>query len=178
VLEPNADPELGAERVVVRGPVGHVIGGMPRLMANPYPQEIVVQPHQVLILKELQTQIRRIYTDGRKPKSDLDPTYTGYSTGRWEGDTLVVETVGLRADTVFDRTGAPHSDQMKIIERMRLRTPDVWEDEITVIDPVALTRPWVVTRTYERRPTWEIMEYVCEENNRDVVYVPPAGAAP
>lgn len=154
-----------------------VPGGMPRLMANPYPQEMVVKPHQVLILKELQTQIRRIYTDGRKAKPDIDPTYTGYSTGHWEGDTLVVETVGLRADTVFDRTGAPHSDQLKLIERMRLRSPDVWEDEITVIDPVALTRPWVVTRTYERRPGWEIMEYVCEESNRDIIHPDVTAAA-
>jgi hypothetical protein len=144
-----------------------VPGGMPRIMVNPYPQEIVVKPYEVLILKELQTQIRRIYTDGRKPKPDLEPTYIGYSTGHWEGDTLVVETVKMRDDTVFDRTAAPHSDQMKVVERMRLRSKDVWEDELTVTDPVAFTKPWVVMRTYERRPDWEIQEYVCEQNNRN-----------
>jgi hypothetical protein len=146
---------------------GCVPGGMPRIMGNPYPQEIVIQQKQVLIIKELQTQVRRIYTDGRKPPADPDPTYIGYSTGHWEGDTLVVETVGMRGDTVFDRTGAPHSDKMKVIERMRLRSPDVWEDQITIIDPVAFTKPWVVTRTYKRQPDWEILEYVCEENNRN-----------
>jgi hypothetical protein len=146
-----------------------VPGGMPRIMANPYPQEIIVKAKQVTIPKELQTQIRRIYTDGRKAPGDPDRTYNGYSTGHWEGDTLVVETIGLRGDTVFDRTAAPHSDQIKVQERMRLKSKDVWEDQLTVIDPVALTKPWVVTRTYQRQPDWEILEYVCEENNRNAL---------
>lgn len=144
-----------------------VPGGMPRIMANPYPQEIIVKPKQVTIIKELQTQVRRIYVDGRKAPESPDPTYIGYSTGHWEGDTLVVETVGLRGDTVFDRSGAPHSDQMRLVERMRLRSADVWEDQITIFDPVAFTKPWQVTRTYKRQPDWEILEYVCEENNRN-----------
>jgi hypothetical protein len=142
-------------------------GGMPRIMANPYPQEIIVKPKQVTILKELQTQIRRIYTDGREVPKDPDLTYNGYSTGHWEGGTLVVETIGLRGDTVFDRTAAPHSDKIKVLERMRLRSADVWEDQITIIDPVVFTKPWVVTRTYQRQPDWEILEYVCEDNNRN-----------
>jgi hypothetical protein len=141
-------------------------GGMPRNMANPYAQEIITKPRQITILKELQTQIRRIYIDEPMP-ADPEPTFIGYSVGHWEGDTLVVQTAGLRGDTVFDRTGAPHSDKMTLVERMRLRSPDVWEDKITVTDPVAFTRPWVVTRTYMRRPTWKILEYVCEENNRN-----------
>jgi hypothetical protein len=144
-------------------------GGMPRIMANPYPQEIILKPKQVTIIKELQTQVRRIYLDGRKPSVDIDPTFIGYSTGHWEGETLVVETVGMRGDTVFDRTAAPHSDKIKVVERMRLRTPDVWEDQMTITDPVAFTKPWVVTRTYQRQPDWEILEYVCEENNRNPI---------
>jgi hypothetical protein len=148
---------------------GCLPGGMPRIMGNPYPQEIIVKPKQVTILKELQTQIRRIYTDGRKAPQDPDLTFNGYSTGHWEGDTLVVETIGLRGDTKFDRSGAPHSDKIKVIERMRLRSHDVWEDQLTIIDPVAFTKPWVVTRTYQRQPDWEILEYVCEENNRNPI---------
>lgn len=142
-------------------------GGMPRVMVNPYPQEIVVKKNQVLILKELQSQVRRIYTDGRKPPPDLENSYIGYSTGHWEGDTLVADTVGMRGDTVYDRTAAPHSDQIKVHERMRLVNPNLWEDEITVTDPVAFTKPWVVKIQYRRQPTWEITEYVCEENNRN-----------
>ena len=145
---------------------GCLPGGMPRNMANPYPQEIIIKPKQVTILKELQTQIRRIYIGEAMP-ADVEPTFIGYSVGHWEGDTLVAQTAGLRGDTVFDRTGAPHSDKMTLVERMRLRTPDVWEDQITITDPVAFTKPWVVTRTYMRQPTWKILEYVCEENNRN-----------
>ena len=176
-LHPPYDAEWEAKYVAVlerthQGKPGDptascVPGGMPRIMGNPYPQEIIIKEKQVWIIKELQTQVRRIYMDGRKPPADPDPTYIGYSTGHWEGDTLVVETIGMRGDTVFDRTGAPHSDKMKVIERMRLRSPDVWEDQITFIDPVAFTKPWIVTRTYKRQPDWEILEYVCEENNRN-----------
>jgi hypothetical protein len=144
-----------------------VPGGMPRIMINPYPQELVVKDNEVLVLKELQTQIRRIYVDGRKPPADMIATYTGYSTGHWEGDTLVADTIGLRGDTVFDRTAAPHSNKITVHERMRLRTPDIWEDQITVTDPIAFTKPWTVMITYKRQPTWEILEYVCEENNRN-----------
>ena len=143
--------------------------GMPRMMASPYAQEMVVKDKQTLIIKEYQSQVRRIYTDGRRPPAELDHTYNGYSTGHWEGDALVVETVSMRGDTVFDRTAAPHSDQIHVVERMRLRSPDVWEDVLTVTDPVAFTGPWVVTRTYKREPTWEVLEYACEENNRNPV---------
>ena len=141
--------------------------GMPRMMASPYAQELIVKDRQVTLIKEYQSQVRRIYTDGRKLPPDPDATFNGYSIGHWEGDTLVVDTSHMRGDTMFDRTGAPHSDQIRVIERMRLKAPDLWEDAITVQDPVAFTKPWNVTRTYRRQPTWDVLEYVCEENNRN-----------
>jgi hypothetical protein len=108
---------------------------------------------------------RRVYMDGRKPADDLDPSYFGYSTGHWDGDTLVVETVSLRDDTVLDRYGSPHSDAMRITERIRLSAPDVLEDAITVYDAKAFTKPWEIVRRYRRaaRDNDELHENTCTE---------------
>ena len=141
--------------------------GFPRIMTTPMPMEYILEPHRVTILFEGYFQVRRIWTDGRPHPAEAELTYNGHSTGRWEGDTLVVDTVGLRGDTIFDVTGAPHSDAMHVTERIRRTGPDMMEDRITVEDPKAFTRPWVVTRTYKRQPAWQIAEYVCEENQRN-----------
>lgn len=144
--------------------------GMPRVMVMTYPMEILQTPGQVTIIAEWSSQIRRIFTDGRGHPEDPDPTYQGHSIGHWEGDTLVIDTVGVRGDTVFDSTGLGHSDKIHIKERMRLSAPNILEDQITVEDPVAFTRPWVVTRKYKRaEPGLQIMEYICQENNRNPV---------
>ncbi len=159
---------------------GCVPGGMPRIMTTPYPFEIVIQPNRVLILHEVSSQVRRIWTDGRPHPADLDPTYMGHSIGHWEADTLVVDTVGMRGDTVFDVTAAPHSDKIHVIERIRRLSPTTLEDQFVVEDPVAFTRPWRVVRTYDLKPDWQITEYVCEENNRNPInadgstgFIPP-----
>jgi hypothetical protein len=141
--------------------------GFPRVMTTPMPLEFIVEPHRTTILLEAWFQVRRIWTDGRPHPADLEPSFNGHSVGRWEGDTLVVDTVGLRGDTPFDVTGAPHSDAMHVTERIRRRDRDTLEDRITVEDPKAFTRPWTVTRTYHREPDWQIAEYVCEENQRN-----------
>jgi hypothetical protein len=143
--------------------------GVPRIMATPYPLEFIVEPTRVTILFEAFGQTRRIFTDGRKHPNDLDPTYNGHSIGHWEGDTLVVDTVGLRGDTVFDVTGAPHSDAMHVVERIHRSGKTKMEDVITIEDPKALTKPWTVRRTFDLEPKWEIAEYVCEENQRNPV---------
>lgn len=144
--------------------------GMPRVMVMTYPMEILQTPGQVTIIAEWSSQTRRIFTDGRPHPADPDPTYQGHSIGHWEGDTLVVDTIAVRGDTVFDSTGLGHSEKMRISERIRESAPGVLEDQITVTDPEAFTRPWVVTRKYRRGgPDLQIMEYVCQENNRNPV---------
>jgi hypothetical protein len=144
-------------------------GGIPRILDTPYPFEIVIEPKRVDFLFEINSQVRRIWTDGRPHPADPDPTYVGHSIGHWEGDTLVVDTVGLRDDTVFDITGARHSAALHVIERIHRLSPDRLEDQITVEDPVAFTGPWRVTRSYDLKKDWEIKEYVCEENNRNPI---------
>jgi hypothetical protein len=148
--------------------------GMPRIMTMTYPMEILMNPRQVTIIAEWSSQVRRVFTDGRghPAPDDLDPTYNGHSIGHWEGKgkdaVLVIDTVGIRADTGFDATGVEHSDQIHVTERMRQTAPDMLEDEVTVIDPKAFVHPWVVTKKYRRgAPNLQIMEYICEENNRD-----------
>jgi hypothetical protein len=137
--------------------------GMPRMMAL-YPVEFVIRPSKTYILFEQYSQVRRIFTDGRKHPDDLEPGFTGHSIGRWEGDTLVVDTVGIRGDLTFDTIGTPHSDALHITERLRRTSRDILEDRITIDDPKAFTKPWTVIRHYRRQPTWQIEEFICENN--------------
>src|SRR5262245_46359216 len=142
--------------------------GMPGIMGQPYPMEFLVTPGLVTIVIEAYTQVRHIYTDGRPLPDDPDPKFHGTSIGRWEGDTLVVETVGFSPQTDI-AANTPHSEKMKIVERFRLADPDTMTIETTVTDPEALTAPWVSNRTLRRHRAWTIAEYICEENNRNSV---------
>jgi len=142
--------------------------GMPHIQVVPYPFEIMQTPGRVTMLYEYAGQVRRVYLDGGQPK-EPDPTYYGSSVGRWEGDTLVVKTTDIRADTQDDFSGLPHSDALTIIERIRRTAPDTLEDSITLDDPKAYAEPFTSVRTYKLHPTWTIGEYVCEENNRNQI---------
>jgi len=148
--------------------------GMPGIMGQPYPMEFLLTPGKVTIVIEAYTQVRHIYTDGRPLPQDPDPKFFGTSIGRWEGDTLVAETVGF-SDHVQHARGVPHSDKMKIVERFRLTDPDTMTVETTITDPVVLTAPNTTTATLRRHRNWTISEYICEENNRN--YVDPSGKA-
>jgi len=140
--------------------------GMPAIMGHPYPYEFLLTPGKVTIVGEAYQQVRHIYTDGRPLPADPDPTFNGTSIGRWDRDTLVVETIGFSPLTTIARN-TPHSDKMRIIERFHLTGPDTMSVETTVIDPEALTRPWTTARTLARHRDWTIREYICEENNRN-----------
>jgi hypothetical protein len=150
--------------------------GMPQIMGQPYPMEIFFKPGQVAIQLEAYEQIRHVYTDGRKHPDDPDQTYNGDSIGHWEGDTLVIDTVGFTPDTPLGLSyGMRHSDKLHIVERMRLKDPDSLEVVTTIDDPEALTQPWTTSRTFKRHRDWSIAEYVCEQNNRNLV--DPTGRA-
>jgi hypothetical protein len=142
--------------------------GMPGIMGQPYPMEFLLTPGKVTIVIEAYTQVRHIYTDGRALPEEPDPKFFGTSIGRWEGDTLVAETVGFN-DFVQHARGVPHGDKMKIVERFRLTDPDTMSIETTISDPDALTAPYTTTASLRRHREWTISEYVCEENNRNSV---------
>ncbi len=142
--------------------------GMPQMMFPIYPLEILQTPGQVTIVAEAMSQVRRIFLDQPQAKiEDVPPGYYGHSVGHWEGDTLVVDTVGVKQE-VLGFKDIPHSDKMRIKERFRLVAPNVLHDEITVEDPVTLERPWTFTFAYQRAPNYQLLEYVCE-NNREYV---------
>ena len=146
--------------------------GMPRFMVASYPLEILQTKGQVTLIAEWSSQVRRIFTDGRghPPADEIDITFNGHSIGRWEGQALVVDTVGIRGDTSFDASPMTHSDKLTVSERIYLRDPKTLVAELVVTDPGAFTAPWKVVRTYRRGgPDARIMEYVCEENNREII---------
>ncbi len=141
--------------------------GMPGVMTQPYPIEFLFTPGKITILVEAYSQWRQIFTDGRKHPDDPDLTFNGHSIGHWEGDTLVVDTVGFTTDTRLGNYGIQHSDKMHIVERMHLAAPDRLEIETTITDPEALEKPYTTSRVYGRHRDWTLAEYVCQQNNRN-----------
>ena len=143
--------------------------GMPAMMNMAYGMEVMQTKDKITFFSELNDALRRVYLDGRKASQKVldDPTYAGYSTGHWEGDTLVVETVAIHADNSFIEGFTPHSDQMTVSERIRLLEPDLLEDRITVTDPKALTKPWTTVKTYRKAKAGsgkdELREFACPE---------------
>ncbi|MGZ3247887.1 MAG: hypothetical protein ACXU61_12525, partial [Croceibacterium sp.] len=138
--------------------------GMPGIMGQPFPIDISYQPGRITIYAEAYEQPRWIYTDGRKLPDDPDPFFNGTSVGHWEGDTLVVETVGFSPETTI-APGIGHSDKMKIVERFYLVNPKLMIDEMTITDPEVLAAPYVTRQPY-KPDDHPLREYVCAENNR------------
>jgi hypothetical protein len=147
--------------------------GMPAMMSMGYGMEIMQDEQKITFFSEHQDALRRVYLDGRKPSPEVlaDPTYAGYSTGHWEGDTLVVDTVAL-SDKSFIDGSSPHSDKMTVHERIRFVEPGLLENQITVTDPEALTEPWRVVRRYRKAsyPNDELREFACAEGLRERLY--------
>ena len=137
--------------------------GMPAMMMGMFPMEVLQTPGQITIIQEAYNQVRRIYMNDTLPApEDAEPLYWGHSAGKWEGDTLVVETIGIKTNVRF--RDAPHGIQMRIHERLRLLSPDMMEDQVTVTDPEYLTGPWTFKYMYKRLHGYKINEYVCEAN--------------
>ena len=139
--------------------------GMPQIMTQPYPVEFLFSPGKVVILVEAYMQFRHIYTDGRPHQDDPDPTFMGDSIGHWEGDTLVVDSIGFVPFSNIS-AGVGHSDQARIVERFRRVDADHMLIQTTIIDPKILAEPWTVVRPYVR-DKGDLREYICEQNNRD-----------
>lgn len=137
--------------------------GTPRIYLHPFPLEIIQTPGRVMMLFEYDHLIRQIYTDGRDHRSDLAPSWMGDSIGRWEGETLVVETVNFNDRTWLDRRAVPHSEELRLIERIRVNADGNLQIDMRMEDPVALAEPWVATRYY-RKTDWTIEELVCMDN--------------
>ena len=145
--------------------------GVPRQTWIPFPMQFVQTPGQMVILYEGFRQFRIIPTDGRAHPEDVEPTWMGDSVGRWEGDTLVVDVVGLNGKTWFDQAGNFHSDSMHVIERYHRIDAKTIAYEATIDDPKTFTKPWKVTVSLGYVPDGQIMEFECMENNKDVEHL-------
>ena len=143
--------------------------GMPRMMSvATYPVEILQTPGQITMIAEAFSEVRRVYLNqAQLPLDEIPPGYYGHSVGRWEADTLVIDTAGIK-ESVPGYQNMPHSARMRITERIRLVAPDVLHDQITIDDPVVLERPVTYTLAYRRLKGYKMVEFVCE-NNREYI---------
>jgi hypothetical protein len=139
--------------------------GVPRVNGVPFPQKIIQTPTAIVILYESRTTFRQIFLGGHTLVKDPQPTWMGYSKGRWEGDTLVVETTGFNERTWLDDAGHPQSEQSKVTERIRRPSFGQLLVEITIDDPKAYAKPWSVTQAFQLIADGELIEYICNENN-------------
>jgi GNAT superfamily N-acetyltransferase len=142
--------------------------GLMQLHLHPQPRKIVQTPGLIVIMYEGNEGLRQIFTDGRPlptPGDELQPWWYGYSTGRWDGDTLVVETTGFNDRTWLDDAGHPHSEQMKVTERFRRPSFGQLLVDITIDDAKTYAKPWSVTQAFQVIADGELIEYICNENN-------------
>jgi hypothetical protein len=145
-------------------------GGIPAtLLVQTF--KIIQTPHEIVMLPEIVNPPRQIHTDGRPLPKDPDPRYMGYSIGHWEGDTLVVDTVGVNERTSLDVAGHPRSASMHITERYRRRDLGHMDLEITFNDPKYYTRPFSIKTGLTLLPDTDLFEYVCAENEKDRVHL-------
>ena len=149
--------------------------GVPRINTNGlFPFKIVQTPQLVVILYEQLNLFRQVFLDGRTLDKDVNPTWLGYSTGRWEGDTLVVDTRGFNDKTWLDtRMGRPASDALHVVERFR--RPKYGELEIvaTIDDPKTYAKPWTTTVQHNTLQTsTDVLEFICAENEKDRAHMP------
>ncbi|MCU1338688.1 MAG: hypothetical protein JWO19_4269 [Bryobacterales bacterium] len=141
--------------------------GIVRMYTTPLFRKIIQTPGLLVILNEREVTYRQIFTDGRPLPVDPQPSWVGYSTGKWEGDTLVIQTSGFREGLWLDASGSPLTESGKITERIRRVNFGKLEIEITVDDAKAYTSPWTVKLTQILAPDTDLLDYYCVENEKD-----------
>ena len=146
-----------------------LFAGIPRASISGVPFEIVQTSNRVAFLYELMTTWRSIPVDGRQHPARIDPSFFGNGIGKWDGDTFVIDSVGFKDQLSWiDDDAHPHSDAMHVVERWHRRDFDHLEHEVTVEDPKFYTKPWTFKRVFNHMaPGQELMEYACDENNKD-----------
>jgi hypothetical protein len=163
--------EIRKTRTVENGkddPVSRCLpGGIVKLHTTPLLRKIIQIPGLLVTLNEMDATYRQIFTDGRRlPAIDM-PSFKGFSSGKWEDDTLVVESTGFPDGTWLDRSGSPLTDAAKITERFRRVNYGRMEIEVTVDDPKAYTRPWTIKLIHKLVLDTELIDYICVENEKD-----------
>jgi hypothetical protein len=164
------------DRIKKKGPaddpyVRCITPGGPRMHMLPTMKKVVQTPGLIVILDEYNAGYRQIFTDGRTLPVDPTPTWNGYSVGRWEGDTLVVQSIGFRDDQWLDAAGSAMTSAAKVTERFRRPNFGSLEIEISVDDPKAYTRPWTVLLKQTAVLDTEMLDSICLENEKDVQHL-------
>lgn len=145
--------------------------GALRLLTYPPYRKILQMPGLVVILSERDVTFRQIFTDGRPLPDDPNPSYNGYSVGRWEGDALVVNTIGFRDGIWLDRRGSPLTEAGSMIERFRRTNFGNLYVDVTINDPKAYTKPWTVELHEMLVPDTDLLEYYCQDNEKDTSHI-------
>jgi hypothetical protein len=141
--------------------------GIMQLHTHPDPHRIVQTPGLIVMLWEANQGVRYIFTDGRPlPNNDPQPWYHGYSVGRWDGDSLVVETTGLREDGWLDVNGTPSTTATRMTERFRRPVFGTMTVDVTIDDAKAYTKPWSVSIEHRIMLDTDLMEFICQENEK------------
>jgi hypothetical protein len=143
-----------------------IVGGVPRSDFVGYPFKILQVPGMVAILYEAVHSYRQIFTDGRELPKDPNPAWFGYSVGRWDGDAFVVTTTGFNSNVWLDNAGKPATEHLTVTERFVRKDFGHMDIEVTIDDPKAYTRPWTVTQPLAFQADTELLEYMCNENNK------------
>ncbi len=141
--------------------------GVPRILLVPFPMQIAQIPGEVVMLFEYDHYVRHIYMNRREHPKGLQATWMGDSIGHWDANTFLVDTIGLTEKSWLDQVGHPHSDDLHVVERIRRIDRETLEDDLTMDDPKAYTRPWTGKRVFKLRPGWHLMEYICEDHMDD-----------
>jgi hypothetical protein len=161
--------ELGYEE-----PDAHCLPqGVPKINMAPVPFKIVQTEKLVVIVYEAFTLWRQVFLDDREFEEDLNPAWLGYSKGRWEGDELVVETRGINGKQWLDHGGLPTSDKLTVIERFRRPSFGQLEIVVTINDPTYYIKPWTVTTNARLLLNTELMEFICNENEKSTQHMGP-----
>jgi hypothetical protein len=174
-LKPEAEA-LMKKRMAADDPEAQCLPtGVPRVA--PYPWRILQTPaygkatHLYFLFEGNVHSYRQIFMDGRAHPDDLEATWYGHSVGHWEGDTLVIDTVGFNDRFWFDFKGHPHTTQLHTVERYTRTSMGKLENVTTITDPGAYEKPFTIKFTATLRPGWDLMEYICNENNQDVEHI-------
>ena len=145
--------------------------GIPEKDTIPDGLKIVQTPDLVVFLHDSRTIFRQIFTDGRPLPKNPQPTWQGYSVAKWEGDTLVVETIGQNGKTWLDMRGLPGTEDLRVIERFTRPTIGRMDISVTIDDKKAYTRPWDVKMAWTLIPDTDLIESICEENSKDLAHM-------
>jgi len=146
--------------------------GVPHGDLLPEPFKIMHTPGVIVMLYEVETTFRQIFMDGRKLPADMSPTWQGYSVGRWDGDTLVIDSAGFNDRSWLDARGTPRSTDMRIEERFRRRDYGHIDLTVTITDPQIFTKPITFSVVEELLPDTDLLEHYCVENERDDAHMP------